>query len=135
MKTIRKQNGFIVFVTQEVEDAAKSAIGPTIISASSTQIFLPNFKADRDVYCGKFGLTAGEFAFIQNASAESRLFLLKHGRDSVIARLDLGDMPGIVKVLSGRAETTASLDLLRVQHGDLPERWLPEFMNEELAND
>ena len=134
MKTIRKQNGFIVFVTQEVEDAAKSAIGPTIISASSTQIFLPNFKADQDIYCGKFGLTAGEFAFIRNASAESRLFLLKHGRDSVIARLDLGDMPGIVKVLSGRAETTASLDLLRLQHGDLPENWLPEFMSEELID-
>ena len=134
MKTIRKQNGFVVFVTQEVEDAARSAIGPTIISASSTQIFLPNFKADRDVYCGKFGLTAGEFEFIRSASAESRLFLLKHGRDSVIARLDLGGMPGIVKVLSGRAETIASLDALRAERGDKPEEWLSDFMREDLVD-
>lgn len=134
LKTIRKQNGFIVFVTQEVEDAASSKIGPTIISASPTQIFLPNYKADKAIYCGRLGLTEGEFGFVKEASAESRLFLLKHGRDSVIARLDLSGMPGMIKVLSGRSETNAELDELRAAHGDAPAAWLPDFMNRELVN-
>jgi len=76
-------------------------------------------------------LTEGEFNFVTEASAESRLFLLKHGRDSVIARLDLGDMPGMIKVLSGRSETNADLDQLRNEHGDNPERWLPHFMKDK----
>lgn len=134
LKTIRKQNGFIVFVTQEVEDAAASNIGPTIISASPTQIFLPNYKADKEIYCGKLGLTNGEFCFIKEASAESRLFLLKHGRDSVIARLDLSGMPGMIKVLSGRSETTAALDDLRASLGNKPEAWLPRFMDGDLID-
>ena len=134
LKTIRKQNGLVVFVTQEVEDAANAAIGPTIVSASPTQVFLPNFKASREVYCGRLGLTAGEFAFVKEASAESRLFLLKHGRDSVIARLDLGGLAGIVKVLAGRAETVLDLDRLRAGLGERPEAWLPEFMEEETTD-
>ena len=70
----------------------------------------------------------------KEASAESRLFLLKHGRDSVIARLDLSSMPGMIKVLSGRSETNAVLDQLRASLGDQPEAWLPNFMNEDLID-
>ncbi len=135
LKTIRKQNGFVVFITQEVEDAANSKIGPTIVSASPTQIFLPNYKADKDIYCRKLGLTDGEFNFVVEASAQSRLFLLKHGKDSVIARLDLGDMPGMIKVLSGRSETNTNLDELRREHGDNPQKWLPHFMKQEDLED
>ena len=36
---------------------------------------------------------------------ESRYFLLKQGRDSVVARADFSAMPEILSVLSGRAET------------------------------
>ena len=55
-------------------------------------------------------------------------FLIKHGQDSVIAKLDLGSMPDLIKVLSGRTETVAELHALIERVGDDPKVWLPIFM-------
>ena len=66
--------------------------------------------------------------WIRSASPESRSFLIKHGRDSVIAKLNLAGMPDIIKVLSGRTETVAELEALRARVGDDPDIWLPIFM-------
>ena len=54
--------------------------------------------------------------------------MIKHGRDSVVARLNLAGMPDLIKVLSGRTETVAELDALRAKLGDDPAAWLPVFM-------
>ena len=68
-----------------------------------------------------------ELAWVRETGPESRTFLIKHGRDSVIARLNLSGMPDLIKVLSGRAETVAELDRLRAELGDDPSAWLPAF--------
>lgn len=128
MKTIRKQNGILGFATQSVRDALNSEVGDTIIEQSFTQIFLPNNKASEDDYCKGFGLTQQELMIIRELTPESRCFLIKHGTDSVIAKLDLSNMDDFIAVLSGRTETVKLLEEIMKEKGKSPEDWLDTFL-------
>lgn len=128
MKTIRKQNGIIGFATQSVRDALRSSVGDAIIEQSPTQIFLPNPRADENDYCNGFGISKHELKIIRKLSAESRCFLLRHGTDSVIARLDLSGLDDYIAVLSGRTQTIRYMQDLIEKHGKSPEAWLPIFI-------
>jgi type IV secretion system protein VirB4 len=134
MKTIRKLNGIVGFGTQSAADIAKAAQSHTLIEQSATNLHFPNPRADEASYIGRFGLSAKEFAFIRNTPPERRCFLIKHGNDSVIARLDLADMPDIVKILSGRKETIEACAELRARLGDDPVNWLPVFCGWEQSS-
>ena len=127
LKTIRKLNGIVGFGTQSARDIVKSKAANTLIEQSATDIHFPNPRADEDSYCRAFRLSQKEFRYIRETPPESRTFLIKHGLDSVIARLNLGHAPDLIKVLSGRVETVAELDRLRQQYGDDPQLWLPKF--------
>lgn len=127
MKTIRKQNGIIGFATQSAKDAIGSSVGDAIIEQSPTQIFLPNARAKEADYCAGFGLTKHELQIIRNLTPESRCFLVKHGNDSVIAKLDLEGLNEYISVLSGRAETVNELEQLIHKHGNHVDSWLPHF--------
>jgi type IV secretion system protein VirB4 len=127
MKTIRKQNGIIGFGTQSAADIVNSPIAATLVEQTRTNIFFPNPKADEDSYRRVFNLSAKEFEFVKNADKANRTFLVRHALDSVVVRLDLKDMPDLVKVLSGRTETVKECERLRRQHGDDPANWLPKF--------
>ena len=133
MKTIRKLNGIVGFGTQSAADIARAPQSHTLIEQSATNIHFPNPRADEESYIRRFGLTAKEFNFIRNTPPERRTFLIKHGNDSVIARLDLSAMPDIVKVLSGRKETVEACAALRARLGEDPAAWLPEFCGWERA--
>jgi type IV secretion system protein VirB4 len=128
LKTIRKQNGIIGFGTQSAADIVRSNSASTLIEQTATNVFFPNPKADDESYARAFRLSEREVTWIRSTVPESRSFLIKHGRDSVIARLNLAGMPDIIKVLSGRTETVAELDALRARVGDDPAVWLPIFM-------
>ncbi|TIS22806.1 MAG: VirB4 family type IV secretion/conjugal transfer ATPase [Mesorhizobium sp.] len=127
MKTIRKLNGIVGFGTQSAADIARAPQSHTLIEQSGTNLHFPNPRADEESYIRRFGLTAKEFAFIRNTPPERRTFLIKHGNDSVIARLDLSAMPDIVKVLSGRKDTIEACAALRARLGEDPAAWLSEF--------
>lgn len=127
MKTIRKLNGIVGFGTQSAADIARAPASHTLIEQSSTNIHFPNPRADEESYIRRFGLTVKEFNFIRTTPPEKRAFLIKHGNDSVIARLDLGAMPDMIKVLSGRKETVEECERLRLEFGDEPAAWLPQF--------
>ncbi len=71
---------------------------------------------------------------IKNTDVGSRYFLCKHGKDTVVARIDLTGMEDIIHVLSGRAETVAILDEIRAQYGDDPDDWLPVFYQRVSGN-
>ncbi|MCP1201099.1 VirB4 family type IV secretion/conjugal transfer ATPase [Notoacmeibacter sp. MSK16QG-6] len=133
MKTIRKLNGIVGFGTQSAADIARASVSHTLIEQSSTNIHFPNPRADEESYIKRFGLTVKEYEFIRNTPPEKRTFLIKHGNDSVIARLDLSNMPDVVKVLSGRKETVEECAALRDQYGDDPEAWLGKFCGWETA--
>lgn len=128
LKTIRKQNGIIGFGTQSAADIVRSKTSNTLIEQTSTNIFFPNPKADDESYRQAFRLSGREVTWIRATAPESRSFLIKHGRDSVVARLNLASMPDLIKVLSGRTETVAELEALRARVGDDPAVWLPIFL-------
>lgn len=127
MKTIRKLNGIVGFGTQSAADIARAPASHTLIEQSATTIHFPNPRADEESYIRRFGLTVKEFNFIRTTPPEKRTFLIKHGNDSVIARLDLSAMPDVIKVLSGRKETVEECARLRLEFGDEPAAWLPRF--------
>ncbi|HZU50755.1 MAG TPA: hypothetical protein VE968_02645, partial [Sphingomicrobium sp.] len=55
-------------------------------------------------------------------------FLIKHGNDSVVARLNLAGEKDILTILSGRERTVRLLDEIRLETGDDPEAWLPRLL-------
>lgn len=126
LKTLRKLNGMVVFATQSVEDAVNSDISDTLIQQTGTQIFLPNPKAT-EPYRKAFMLSEREFNLLKNTDPATRYFLVKQGKDVVVARIDLSGMDDIINVLSGRADTVNLLDEIRAQVGDDVDDWLPIF--------
>ncbi len=126
LKTLRKLNGMVVFATQSVEDATNSAISETLIQQTATQIFLPNPKAT-DAYKKAFMVSDREFNLLKTTDPGSRYFLVKQGKDVVVARIDLSGMDEVINVLSARAETVAMLDEIRAEVGDEPEAWMAPF--------
>lgn len=126
LKVLRKLNTFVVFATQSVEDAAKSSISDTLVQQTSTQIFLPNLKATK-LYREVFMLTEREFNLVKTTDPSSRFFLAKQDNDGVIARIDLGGMDEIIRVLSARVETIILLDQIIDEFGEDPDDWLPIF--------
>ena len=125
MKTLRKRNAVIGFATQSAADAIDSSISSAIIEQTATAIFLPNNKARKEHYCDGFGLSAEELEFVRGLPVHSRCFLVRQANRSVVARLDLGGMPDILTVLSGRESTVRRLDDLRASVGDDPSHWYP----------
>ena len=87
MKTICKLNGLIGFGTQSAADIARSRAAHTLIEQSATNIFFPNTKADEHSYREAFRLSERELGWVRETGPCLRTFLIKHGRDSVIARL------------------------------------------------
>jgi type IV secretion system protein VirB4 len=127
-KTIRKRGGIVGFATQNARDAIDSRIGPAIIEQSATQIFMPNPKAQAADYRAGFGLSAHELDLVRSLPDTSHCFLVKHGNDSIIARLDLTGLDRILTVLSGREASVRRLDALRASLGDDPADWLEPLL-------
>jgi type IV secretion system protein VirB4 len=127
-KTIRKRNGIVGFATQSAQDALESRIASAIIEQAATQIFMPNSKAREADYVKGFGLSAHEFDLVRTLPDTSRCFLIKHGSDSVVARLDLSRERDLLAILSGRERTVRLLDQIRAEAGDDPSDWIPRLL-------
>lgn len=93
LKTIRKQNGFLVMATQSVEDFAKLPIATAIIEQSPTAILLSNPKANEDDYTKILKISKEEYEFVKETPPTARQFLVRKGNatdgDRAIASLDL----------------------------------------------
>ena len=127
-KTIRKRNGIVGFATQSAQDALESKIASAIIEQAATQIFMANPKARAADYMDGFGLTQHEYELIRALPDDAHCFLIKHGADSVVARLNLSGERDILTILSGRERTVRMLDELRAEHGDDPDNWLAPLL-------
>ncbi len=129
IKTIRKLNGILGFLTQEPSDASKSPICDTLISNTATQIFLANPKADTASYVDAFRLTDVEFNIVQKMRETQRFALIKKGNASTVIRMELKDGP-LISVLSGSAKSNQRADVLRQS---TPNNWLDAFMDDALT--
>ncbi|MCJ8152032.1 MULTISPECIES: VirB4 family type IV secretion/conjugal transfer ATPase [Shinella] len=128
LKTIRKQNGLMLFATQSPRDAINSSIAHTIIEQCPTQIFLPNARGDHADYVSGFKLTQREYEIIaRELSIESRRFVVKQGHNSVVAELDLNGFDDELAILSGRTVNVELADAIRAQVGGDQADWLPIF--------
>ncbi|WP_298465986.1 VirB4 family type IV secretion/conjugal transfer ATPase [uncultured Erythrobacter sp.] len=123
-KTIRKRNGVVGFATQSAQDALESKIASAIIEQAATQIFMINPKARAEDYINGFGLSRHEFDLVRTLPDTSHCFLIKHGRDSVVARLDLSGEQELLTILSGRESTVRLFDSLVDKTGTDPANWL-----------
>ena len=127
LKTLRKRNGLLGFVTQNAGDALASQIAGTITEQTATQIFTPNPQARAEDYIDGFHLTPHEFDLIRTLPDSTRCFLVRHGHDSVVLRLNLAGEHEILTILSGRERNVRRLDEIRARVGDDPADWLPEL--------
>lgn len=127
IKTIRKLNGIVIFMTQEASDAAKSSISDTLVQSTENRIFFPNPKADALTYCEKFRLTSKEFETIRTMPPRSRGILIQNSVDSLTVSTRLTVPAPFLKVLSGTAQSIGEMDRLRAEYGD--EGWLDAFMS------
>ena len=127
-KTIRKRGGILGFVTQNAEDALASRIAGAIVEQSATQVFTANPKAGAEDYVDGFGLTRHEFDLVRTLPDASHCFLVKHGADSVVVRLNLSGEADLLTILSGREASLRRCDDIRARTGDDPAAWLPELL-------
>lgn len=127
-KTIRKRNGIVGFATQSAQDALESRIASAIIEQAATQIFMINPKARPEDYIDGFGLSPHEFELVRTLPDSSHCFLIKHGNDSVVARLNLSGEADLLTILSGREETVRIFDDLVTRTGPAPRDWMPALL-------
>lgn len=127
-KTVRKRNGIVGFATQSAQDALESQIASAIIEQAATQIFMANPKARAQDYMEGFGLTAHEYDLVKSLPDNAHCFLVKHGSDSVVVRLDLTGERDLLTILSGREKTVRLLDEIRKSSGDNPADWIPRLL-------
>jgi len=126
-KTIRKQSGLGIFVTQSPSDVLGHRIGKTMVEQSVTQIFLPNPKADFEDYVHGFKVTEAEYKIIRNLGESSRMFLVKQGHRSSVVKFSLAGMNDTLNVISGTTDNIELLDVIREEVGDDPRLWMPLF--------
>ena len=123
-KTIRKRNGIVGFATQSAQDALESRIASAIIEQAATQIFMINPKARAEDYINGFGLSRHEYDLVRTLPDAAHCFLIRHGNESVVARLDLSGEKDLLTILSGRENTVRLFDELVKAHGTDPARWM-----------
>ena len=58
----------------------------------------------------------------------SHCFLIRHGKESVVARLDLTGEKELLTILSGRESTVRIFDELVRTHGTDPAHWLAPLL-------
>jgi type IV secretion system protein VirB4 len=127
-KTIRKRNGIVGFATQSAQDALESRIASAIIEQAATQIFMINPKARPEDYVDGFGLSQHEFELIRTLPDNSHCFLIKHGNESVVARLNLSGENDLLTILSGREATVRLFDELTESTSLNPGDWMEALM-------
>lgn len=131
--TIRKQNGFVIFGTQNPSHVIKSKIADTLVQQSVTQIYLPNDKATEADYIGGFRLSRREYEIIKDElpSMPGRYFLVKQGKFSAICELNLSGLDDVMAVLSGTTSTVELLNQILPEFGPDPKPadWLPVFQD------
>jgi type IV secretion system protein VirB4 len=131
LKTGRRRDEFIVLVTQSPEDVIASPLLPTILQQTPTKIYLPNPDAEYKTNDGggysRFGLTMKEFQKLKKLGLQSRMFLVKQGSQSNIAKLDLNGMGDDIAVLAMAAEDFPVLEAAKAQAGAHPDQWVPVY--------
>jgi type IV secretion system protein VirB4 len=130
-KTWRKRNGVIAFVTQSPSDVLESPVARALVEQTPTKVLFPNADARMSDYIDGLGLNEREYSLVKtDLTPGSRRFLVKQGREGVVAELDLKGLDAEMKVLSGRSTTLRELQSIVEELGNDPEQWLPRLLGD-----
>ncbi len=55
---------------------------------------------------------------------DSHCFLIRHGKESIVARLDLKGEQDLLTILSGKEKTVRIFDEIESEHGGSPPDWI-----------
>lgn len=131
LNTIRKNNGFVCLDSQHPDHALKSEISASLVGQTATKILFPNPDAKPEDYIDGLNCSKREFDLLKNKLKEgSGTFLIKQGRNSVVAKLDLTGFEFELDVISGRKHNIQLVEQLIARHGDEPAAWLEKFREE-----
>ena len=134
-KTMRKNNVWIIFATQNLTDVAKSKIAPAIIESCFTRIFLPNANAinnsDIEIY-KMFNINERERQLIAMAMPK-RQYYYKSTEGCRLFELALSDfMLSYVGSASKEDQAKCNEILQTFGKGQFNEHWL-EYKNQKEA--
>jgi len=100
-KTIRKENGFLGFATQSIEDIVQNQIARTMIEQSESIFFFPNPQGRENDYVNHLTCSKKEFETIIGFRPDQYHFYLKRSNEKLVIDADLSRMPGyFLKILS-----------------------------------
>lgn len=139
LKTIRKQNGFVVPATQSPDEILKSDISRAVVEQCGTFIFLANDKADYNDYVNGFKVTEEEFEIIRNIDPMSRQFLIKKSgliqgdgkAFSALVTLDLKGLGVYTKILSASTDNIELFERI-YKPGMTTSDWLDTFLEKAI---
>lgn len=134
LETWRKKGAALCTFTQSASHVLASPIARAIVEQTPTKLLFPNPDASLREYVGTddfdgYNCTQREFHLVkQELEPGSRMFLVKQGHTSVVARLDLKDFEAELDVISGRTNNVERMKRLIAMHGPEPSAWLPHFI-------
>lgn len=127
LRTVRKLNAAVIFMTQQPADAAKSVISDTLIQSVETLMFFANPRANTEAYIDAFKLSDLEYDIVKRMPREQRGILIKQSAQSVIVRGRIADRDTL-KVVSGDPKSAARMNRIRETS---PDDWLDAFLRDE----
>ena len=133
LETWRKKNASLCTFTQSASHVLNSPIARAIVEQTPTKILFPNPDGSQKEYVGTeeidgYNCTHREFNLVkQELEPGSRMFLIKQGHSSVVAKLDLKGFDYELDVISGRTSNVELMNRLIEQYGPEPSAWLPAF--------
>ncbi|MCG9706499.1 VirB4 family type IV secretion/conjugal transfer ATPase [Photobacterium damselae] len=131
--TIRKLNGVMVSSTQYPKQFLDSKVADALILSTTTQIFLPNPKAEFKEY-QRLGLTQTEFDLLASFGDGSRLCLIKQGEQSLVCTLALpSSMQEDLFILSAGKQDLPFLDEAMAERPGDSSQWLPLYIEKVKA--
>jgi type IV secretion system protein TrbE len=117
LKVLRKSHVFVVFATQEINDAASCPIASTIISQCASKVYLADDQAEtsmvHDSYV-KFGLDESEIELIAK-SQKKRDYFFKSPLGTRLFQLDLDTLQ--LGILTSSIEEQKMLDNIEREYG------------------
>jgi type IV secretion system protein VirB4 len=126
LKTLRKANAAVLFVTQEIGDLYQASNAESIFNACQTRIFLPNPNArhgDAQVLYRRLGLNRRQIDLISNATPKrDYYFASPQGRRMI--DLNLGAVALSFVGVGGREDLAAVRDFVAKYGDDWPAEWL-----------
>ncbi len=126
LKTLRKANAAVLFVTQEIGDLYRAENAESIFNACQTRVFLPNPNARngdaRDFY-RRLGLGERQLELIASATPK-RHYYFSSPQGRRLIELDLGPVALSFVGASGREDLALARDFARKYGETWPAEWL-----------